>query len=264
MRRTLTQPRPERPYWGSRLLIWSAILLILLSGYALYYQVDTSRVWLDAIIRSNRIMGSSALQQLAVMFQSTPSLRLLLSQMLFLVAMMLFGILIIRLRKSLRACAVMLPVAGLCFWGGSALGLYSLGGIIWQKLISGLPLLLTAVGCLIQLAHGWRLAHPRRERPAIQHRRTRVSPPPIKRSPSRTPDRQYYDAPGATRMIPDDTQPAAPKRPVPKLRLPQRKEQPVPPRSASHIGETPLNSAQQPRYQWKTVKQSERKDVIGQ
>ena len=72
-------------------------------------------------------------------------------------------------------------------------------------------------------------------------------------------------------MVPD-IPPAAPVQPVrqrraaaPQQRVPaQRQEQPVPDRSAAHIGEPPMTPAQQPRYQWKTIKQNDRKDVIGQ
>ena len=255
MRRTLTMQRPTAPHWGSRLMLYGAVALIAAAGYMLYVQVDTSRVWLTAIFNSNRAQGTSAFRQLILMFETTPALRLLISQMLFLLALTVFAFVVIGLRQRTGACAVMLLMCGLCFWAGCMLDLYSMDPSDLLRLLYALPLAVIAVGCVLQLAHSFRLSHmpspfqrPRLRRPG------RFAAPAVKRTAPEK-KRLYKDAPGATRMLPDAqapmTRPADDRQPV---RQPQRREQPVPEKEATHVGE-PAGPSQEPqRYQWKTIK----------
>ena len=271
MRRTMTTMRPAAPSWGSRLILYGALALILASGYALYVQVDTSQAWLRAIINSNHAMGTSAVQQLLIMFQTTPQLRLLASQMLFLLALCIIAVIVIGQRRRTGVCIVMLPVCALCYWVGCTLTLYSTDLSDLLRLLYVAPLAVIAIGCILQLVHRIHLgreARPHYRPPAIRPK-DRYPQPVQRTTPER--ERQYRDMPGATRMLPNIPN-AAPTQPARQRRAPvtqqkpaaQRQEQPIPDRSATHIGEPPMTPAQQPRYQWKTIKQSDRKDVIGQ
>ena len=272
MRRTMTTVRPASPSWGSRFILYGAFALILASGYALYVQLDTSKTWLTAIINSNRAMGTSALQQLSIMFQTTPQLRLLASQMLFLLALTIIAVIAISQRRRAGFCILMLPLCAVCYWIGCLLKIYSTDLSDLLRLVYAAPLIVIAAGCVLQLIH--RLSLGRDNTPHYRPKPIRPKdryPVPVANRTAPEKQRQYRDMPGATRMVPD-IPPAAPVQPVrqrraaaPQQRVPaQRQEQPVPDRSAAHIGEPPMTPAQQPRYQWKTIKQNDRKDVIGQ
>ena len=256
MRRTLTVTRPISPSWGSRMILYGAIALILLAGYQSYIQIDTSRVWLSGILETNRHMGISSFEYLSVMVQKDAGVRLLLSQIMFLLAEVIIAVVAIFTRRSVVACAILMPVCALLYAVGYVLDLYTTDLMNGLKLLYGLPLVVIAVGCLLQMVH--RLCQIRG---IGQRREPRVTLPPIKRT---TPDprRQFRDAPGAMRMMPPMTQtPAAPAvRPTQNT---QRLEKPVPERTDTHIGEPPA-PAQPPRYQWKTVKKNDRSDAIGQ
>ena len=267
MRRNVTPYRPAPPSWGSRLMLYGALALIVSSGYTLYVQWDTSRVWLTAIFNSNRARGSSAFEQLSLMIQTTPALRLLLSQMLFLLATVIIAPIVMTARKRPAACAVMIPVCGLGLWAGCVLDLYSVDPERWIRLLCGVPLGLIILGCILQLIDAARLARGSvpYQRPAARKAYGRVAAPPVKRSaPERR--RMFRDAPGATRMLPDVAQPVirqpAAQEPAPMKRM----EKPVPDRQASHIGQPDDAPEQKPRYQWKTIKRNgnDNGDVIGQ
>ena len=265
MRRTMTVMRPNTPSWGSRLMLYGAVVLIAASGYALYIQVDTSLVWLNAIINTNRKMGIPVVEYLWTMLQSDARLRQFLSKSLFLLAMVIVSFVVMSVRKRTRACLVLLPVCALSFWAGCMLDLYSFDPGDLIRLLYASPLIVIAVGCILQLIHSHRLTHmrPQYQRPEPRRRHQRISPPPIKRS-APEPTRQYRDAPGATRMLPDATQPVVQQQPAQRKTLTQRLEKTIPDRADSHIGEPPATPAQQPRYQWKTIKKNDRSDVIGQ
>lgn len=258
MRRTQTPAPVQRPQWGARLMLYGAVALILASGFSLYNQVDTSRDWLDGLIRSNQHMGTSWVNQLVLMFQTSPRMQNLAARMLYLLALVVVAILVMLLRRRTPACGVLILVCLGCFWGGQVLGLYSLRPDDWLRLLYAAPLAVIILGCGLQLGHALMLRRGD-QRPAHKRvtRQRSVTPPPIQRTASDKP-RQYYGAPGATRMVPGATQQAPQRvqparRPV-RLTLPQRTEKPVPTRQDSHVGAVPAEQEPKPRYTWKTIK----------
>ena len=371
MRRTLTMaPQSECPSWGSRLMLYGALALILLSGYVAYLQVDTSWAWIQGVINTNRDFGA-AFQQLILMFQTTAALRLLLSQILFLLALVILALVVIRTRRITRACMIVRILCALSVWVGCALDLFSIDPERLLKMLYTVPLLVIAAGCILQLVHSMHLAHGvSRSRHSRRQKPKHPAPQPVQRSVP-TPQRQYRNAPGATRMLPDAEQqfsrpvqpvrpttgrqqpvvptqpavpaagyqqravpvqpvvpaagyqqravpvqpvvpaagyqqpaipaqpvvpavgyqqPAVPAQPVvpaagyqqpaapaqavrsitgrqqtvnPAKAAPQYTEKPVPGRAATHLGQ-PEETPPQPRYQWRTIKQKERNEVIGQ
>ena len=266
MRRTLTAQRPASPTWGSRIILLGAAALIAASAYALYYQVDTSLIWLNGIITTNRKLGIPVVEYLWTMLQSDIRLRRLLSQMLFLLALVIISLVAIRTRKHTRACVIMIPILAFCYWAGCALDLYSTDPSSLLRFLYALPLLIIAVGCVLQIVHTLQLSHakPQYQRPATPHRPGRFAPPTVKRTVPEKP-RQYRDAPGATRMVPPATQQPVVQQHSAQTRSPgQRLEQPVPDRAATHIGQSTVKPEEKPRYQWKTIKKNDRNDVIGQ
>ena len=266
MRRTMTVMKPVGPSWGNRLILYGAIVLIAASGFAAYEKLDTSFAWLSGIVNVSKARGTSVIEDLYLMFQTTPRLRNLISQILFLIAMVIVAFVAISLRRRTRACIVLLFLCGVSFWAGCVLDLYSLDIVNWLKLLYASPLLVISVGCILQVVHSYHIAHmkPQYQRPAAPRRPGRFAPPPIRRTVPEN-KRQYRDAPGATRMVPQAQQPTVVQPTnVRKASVPQRVEQPIQDRSASHIGEPPNTPAQQPRYEWKTIKKNDHKDVIGQ
>ncbi len=297
MRRTMTVMKPVGPSWGSRLILYGAIVLIAASGFAAYEKLDTSFAWLSGIVNVSKARGTSLFEDLFLMFQTTPRLRTLISQILFLIAMVVVAFVAMSLRKRTRACLVLLLLCGLSFWAGCVLDLYSFDIANWMKLLYASPLMVISVGCILQVVHSYHIANmkPQYQRPVPRRTRQRISPPPIRRS-APEPVRQYRASPGSTRMVPDAVQPPVQPQPIqPPVQQPiqprpmqsaeqapmqqlvrqqkkpvhltlpgKRLEKPVPDRAASHIGEPPPAPAQQPRYQWKTIKTTDNKDVIGQ
>ena len=263
MRRTLPAARPEAPKWGSKLILYGAVAMIVASVYAGYYQVDTSRIWLNSIINTNKNMGIPVISYLFNMVQLNADLRMLMAQLLFLLALVILAFVAIGLRRRLGACLVMLPVCGACYWGGCALKVYSTDFKDLLRLLWAAPLIVIAVGCVLQVIHGALLRRGQPTYDANVTRRRSARYAHVRRT-AKPVQRQFHNAPGATRMLPDVTPPAVVKPTRKPAPVPQRREQPVPDRSAAHIGEPPATPAQQPHYQWKTVKKDNRRDVIGQ
>ena len=263
MRRTMTTMKPASPTWGSRLILYGTFALILTSGFAAYMQIDVSRAFLDGIIKTNRKMGIPVFQYLFTMFNESEPVRKLAARLMFLLGLVILSFILIGQRKKTAACVIALPVCGLTYWAGCLLELYSLEPSNLIRFVVGLPLLLVAVGCILQIAHAVRLANarPQYQRPGTPRRPGRFAPPVKRTVPEKT--RQYRDAPGATRMLPNATAPAVQEvrqqPPAPARRM----EQPVPDRTATHLGQ-PAQQPEQPHYQWKTIKQNDHQDVISQ
>ncbi len=262
MRRTQTAAPVGRPTWGARWMLYGAVALILVSGCAAYMQIDTSRVWLDALIHANRKMGVSIWPQLGYMLERD-DFRRLFAQMLFLLGMVIFGVVVLRLRKRTVACAVLIPVCAGCFWGGLNLGLYSLQWTDWWRLAYAAPYPVIVFGCLLQLIHRAALVNGATHPAAKHQRRRQRRPPPVRRT-APEPQRQFFGAPGATRTLPNAVPPQQPVR-TPTVRTPQRLEKVVPDPDQSHIGPVPAGQEPPPRYQWRTIrKQDDDRHVIHQ
>ena len=230
-----------KPRWGSRLIIIGGIALILMSAYTLYVQLETSWAWLQGIFNASRVQGTSALGQLGIMFQTTPALRLLISQILFLLAMVIIAVIAISVRRRVAACAILLPVLALAYWAGCSLNLYPERWGSWIFMLRAAPVALLAVGCLLQIIDVLRLRR-QNGRPAYQ--------PGVAPRTRRDKRCVYRDAPGAVRMVP----PAEAPRIQPAGRRKPRQEKPVPKKPETHLGEPGVASAEPERYQWKTIK----------
>ncbi len=266
MRRTMTTMKPAAPTWGSRLILYGALALILTSGFAAYMQIDTSRALLDGIIKTNRKLGIPVFQYLFTMFNESELVRHLLAELMFLVALFIIAFIFIGQRKRTAACVIMLLLCPLLFWIGCMLGLYSTDLSDLYQLIYAAPLILIAVGCILQIIHRMSLgreARPNYRPPEIRRPKERF-PRPVKRTAPERP-RRFRDAPGATRMVPNADAPVIQEvERQPKPAATKRLEQQVPARSETHIGKPAQMPVQQPRYEWKTIKRTDPKDVIGQ
>ena len=104
-------------------------------------------------------MGIPIVQYLWTMLHESKEVRQLIAKMLFLLAMVIVSFVVMSVRKRTRACLVLLPVCALSFWAGCMLDLYSFDPGDLIRLLYASPLIVIAVGCVLQLIHSHRLTH---------------------------------------------------------------------------------------------------------
>ena len=141
----------RRSLFGRHPLTVGAVILLGLSVYELWIRFDDFYAWFKGVRHLSEVRGTPFLDDLFIILEE-PEMRMLGLKMLYLLAMIIFGIVCIVRRNRHRGMIVVFILTLLSAAGGILLEIYSFSS--WVQIIKLIPLALMAIGSFSNMAQG--------------------------------------------------------------------------------------------------------------